>query len=241
MDIEENWKGCATHTSYWLNPTRRTQREKESSFCNPSRHKVEWRVESGSEWANRASLVQNLSKIYHYNYSLFSMLYYGMACIIWSWISMQFLWFTWKTSEITISHHQKALLRLLSSIYCLLYVLQSFKAVRLSATLWTATGHASLSFPISQSLLKLMSTEAAMSFNHLIFCHPLLLLSIFPSIRVFSNELALRIRASIGASVLVLPMNIQGWIPLGLTSLISLQSKGLSRVFSRRTVGNQFF
>ena len=104
MDIEENWKGCATHTSYWLNPTRRTQREKESSFCNPSRHKVEWRVESGSEWANRASLVQNLSKIYHYNYSLFSMLYYGMACIIWSWISMQFLWFTWKTSEVTEFH-----------------------------------------------------------------------------------------------------------------------------------------
>ena len=140
-----------------------------------------------------------------------------------------------------MSHHQKALLRLLSSIYCLLHVLQSLKGVWLSATLWTAAGHASLSFPVSQSLLKLVSTEAVMPSNHLIFCHLLLLLSVFPSTRVFSNELALRIRASIGASVLVLPMNIQGWFPLGLTSLISLQSKGLSRVFSSRTVWNQFF
>ena len=58
---------------------------------------------------------------------------------------------------------------------------------------WTAAGQASLSFTISQSLFKLMSIELVMSSNHLILCHPLLLLpSIFPSIRVFSNESALK-------------------------------------------------
>ena len=62
-------------------------------------------------------------------------------------------------------------------------------------TPWTAAHQSSLSFTISRSLLKLMSIELVMSSNHLILCHPLLLLpSIFPSIRVFSNELALRIR-----------------------------------------------
>ena len=93
-----------------------------------------------------------------------------------------------------------------------------------------------LSFTISQSLLKLMSIEAAMPSNRLILCRPFLLLpSIFPSIRVFSNESALRIGGqSIGAaaSASVFPMSIQGLFPLELIGLISLQSKGLSRVFS---------
>ena len=57
-----------------------------------------------------------------------------------------------------------------------------------------AEHQASLSFTISQSLLKLMSTESVMPFNHLILSHPLLLPSIFPTIRVFSNESVLRIR-----------------------------------------------
>ena len=62
-------------------------------------------------------------------------------------------------------------------------------------TPWTAAYHASLSFTISRSLLKLMYIELVMSSNHVILCHPLLLLPlIFPSIRVFSNELALDIR-----------------------------------------------
>ena len=62
-------------------------------------------------------------------------------------------------------------------------------------TPWTAAHQASLSITNSQSLLKLMSIESVMPSNHLILCHPLLLPpSIFPSIRVFSNELALRIR-----------------------------------------------
>ena len=79
---------------------------------------------------------------------------------------------------------------------------------------------------------------------HLILCHPLLLCPpIFPSFRIFSNELALRIRwQSIGTSASVLPMNIQGWFPLGLTGLISLQSNRPSRVFSSTTVRtHQFF
>ena len=67
--------------------------------------------------------------------------------------------------------------------------------VRLLAVPWTAAHHASLSFTISQSLLKLASIESVMLSNHLVLCHPLLLLpSIFPRIRVFSNESDLCIR-----------------------------------------------
>ena len=72
---------------------------------------------------------------------------------------------------------------------------QSVSHVRLFATPWTAARQASLSITNSQSLLRLMSIESVMPSNHLIICHPLLLLpSIFPSIRVFSNESALRMR-----------------------------------------------
>ena len=72
---------------------------------------------------------------------------------------------------------------------------QSLSHVRLFATPWTAACQASLSIANSRSLLKLMSIESVMPSNHLILCHPLLLLpSIFPSIRVFSNESVLRIR-----------------------------------------------
>ena len=75
------------------------------------------------------------------------------------------------------------------------FVVQSLCRIRLFATPWTATHQASLSFSISQRLLRLTSIELVMPSNHLILCHPLLLLpSIFPSIRVFSNESALRIR-----------------------------------------------
>ena len=106
----------------------------------------------------------------------------------------------------------------------------SLSHVRLFATPWTAAHQASLSFTISRSLLKVMSIESPMPSNHLILCRPLLLPSIFPSIRVLFNELALPIRwQNIGASASTseLPMHIQGWFPLGLTGLISLQSKGL--------------
>ena len=74
-------------------------------------------------------------------------------------------------------------------------VVQSFSHVWLFATPWTAACQVSLSFTISWSLLKFMSIELVMSPNHFILCHLLLFLpSIFPSIRVFSNEVALRIR-----------------------------------------------
>ena len=74
-------------------------------------------------------------------------------------------------------------------------LLFTLEAVSDSATSWTVAHQASLAFTISQSLLRLTSIESVMPSNHLIFCHPLLLLPlVFPSIRVFSNELALHIR-----------------------------------------------
>ena len=96
----------------------------------------------------------------------------------------------------------------------------------------TAACQSSLSFTISQSLLKLMSIESVMLSKHLILrCRLLLLPSIFPSISVFPMSQLFASRGqSIGASASasVLPMNIQGWSPLGWTGWISLQSKGLS-------------
>ena len=108
---------------------------------------------------------------------------------------------------------------------------------------------ASLSFTMSWSLLKLMCIKSVMLSNHLILCYPVLLLpSIFPSIRVFfffpMSCLFTLGDQSIGASASasVLPVNIQGWFSLALTGLLSLLSKGLSRVFSSITVWkHQFF
>ena len=78
---------------------------------------------------------------------------------------------------------------------CTVLMFKSLSRVQLFATPRTTAHQASLSITDSQSSLKLMSTESVMPSNHLILCHPLLLLpSIFPSIRVFSNESALRIR-----------------------------------------------
>ena len=99
-------------------------------------------------------------------------------------------------------------------------------------TPWTIARRASLSFTISWSLLKLMSIESVMPSNYLILCCPLLLLSAkFPSIRIFTSEFFASSGQSIGASASasVLPMKIQDWFPLGLTDLISLQSKRLSK------------
>ena len=82
-----------------------------------------------------------------------------------------------------------------SSSYWFFVAVQSLNCVCLFLTPWTEACQASLSFTLSQSLLKLMSIELAMPSNHLILCHPLLLLpSIFPSIRIFSSESALHIR-----------------------------------------------
>ena len=74
-------------------------------------------------------------------------------------------------------------------VVVIVVIVQLLSCVRLFATPWTAAHQASLSFTVSYSLLKLMPIELVMSSNHLILCHPLLLLpSIFPRIRVFSNE-----------------------------------------------------
>ena len=121
------------------------------------------------------------------------------------------------------------------------YLLLLFSHSVMSGSLWpmdySAPGQASLSFTISRSLLKLMSIESVMPSNHLILCRPLLLrLQSFPASGSF---LMSQLFPSLGqsttalASASVLPMNIQDWFHLG---FISLQSKGLSRVFSNTTV-----
>ena len=122
-----------------------------------------------------------------------------------------------------------------NSVVLSIVVVQSLSCVWLFATPWTAACQNSLSFP-SMSWLKLMSIELVMPSNHLILCHPLLVLpSIILSIRVFSNELALYIRwpKCWSFSYSSSPSNeYSGLISLGLTGLISLLSKGFSRVFS---------
>ena len=113
---------------------------------------------------------------------------------------------------------------------------QLLNCVQLFVTPWTGACQAPLFSNISQSLLKFVLIELVMLSNHHILCRRLLLLpSVFLRIGVFSTELALAsgsqsIEAS--ASTTVLPMNIWGQFPSGLTGLISLQSKGLLRVFS---------
>ena len=123
---------------------------------------------------------------------------------------------------------------------CIFAVVQSLSHVQFFVTPQTAACQASLSFRISWSLLNLISLESTLPPNHLILYHPLLLLpSIFPSIRSFlMSQFFTSGGQSIGvsASASVLPMNIQGWFPLGLTGLIPLLSKGLSRVFCSTTV-----
>ena len=120
----------------------------------------------------------------------------------------------------------------------------SLSWVQFFVTPWTAARQASLSITNSWSLLKLMSIELVMPHNQLIICHPLLLLlSIFPSkIENFpTSHFFASGSQSIRASASVLPMNIQDLLPLGFTGLVSLLSKGLSRVFSNTTVQKHQF
>ena len=112
---------------------------------------------------------------------------------------------------------------------------QSLSRVRLFATPWTAARQASLSITNSQSLLKLISIGSVIPSNHLILCRPLLLPpSIFPSIRVFSNESVLRIGwpKYWSFSFSISPSDEYSGLISSRIGLISLQSKGLSRVFS---------
>ena len=118
---------------------------------------------------------------------------------------------------------------------------QSLSRVWLFATPWTAARQASLSITNSWSSLRLTSIESVMPSSHLILCHPLLLLPpIPPGIRVFSNESSLSMGVSALASFL--PKKSQGDLLQNGLGWISLQSKGLSRVFSNTTVQrHQFF
>ena len=128
--------------------------------------------------------------------------------------------------------------------------IQSLSRAWLSVTPWTAAPQASLSIASSRSPLKLMSIKSAMPSNRLILCRPrLLLFSVFPFNPFQSESFSVsQLFASAGqsiavsASASVLPMNTQDWSALGWTGWISLQSKGLSRVFSHTTVQqHQFF
>ena len=117
---------------------------------------------------------------------------------------------------------------------------QSLSHVLLFANPWTAARQASLSIINSRSLLKLMSIELVMPSSHCILCHPLLscLQSFppsgsFPMSHFYASDGE---RIGVSASASVFPTNIQNWFPLGWTGSISLQSKGLSRVFSNTTV-----
>ena len=130
-------------------------------------------------------------------------------------------------------------------LFELVYVLFN-GSVRLFATPWTAAHQASLSFTVSWSLLKLMSWSQ--------WSHPNISSSVipfsfcpqsspasgsFPMSQFFASGGQ---RIGVSASASVLPVNLQGWFPLALTGLISLQSKGLSRIFSNTTVQkHQFF
>ena len=123
---------------------------------------------------------------------------------------------------------------------------QSLSRVRLFATPWTTTHQVSLSITNSRSLPKPMSIESVMPSSRLILCHPLLLLpSIFPSIRVFSNESALRIR---GPKYWIFSFNISpssehpGLISFRMDCLDLLAVQGTLKVFSNTTVQkHQFF
>ena len=118
-------------------------------------------------------------------------------------------------------------------------VVQLLSPVWLFATLWTAACQASL-FTTSWNLIKCLSIEVVMLSNYLIFC---LFLFLLPRISIFSNESSHQVDKVLGASVStsVFSINIQGWFPLGLTGLISLQFKGLSRIFSNTTIRKQLF
>ena len=125
----------------------------------------------------------------------------------------------------------------------LVVVVQSLSPVQLFVIPWTAACQVSLSFTVSQSLLKYMSIKSVMLSNDLILCWLLLLLpSIFPRIRVFSNELGLHITWPKYKSFSIHPSNENsGLISFWIDWFDLLQSKGLSKVFSSTVQKHQFF
>jgi len=130
--------------------------------------------------------------------------------------------------------------RYLPLIYLIGGSVESLSCVKRFATPWTAAHQTSQSIASSQSLLKFMSIESVKPSNHLILCHPFSFhLQSFPASGSFQTSQFFASdsqRIGVSASTSVLPMHIQAWFPLGWTGCISLQSKGLSRVFSNTTV-----
>ena len=122
-------------------------------------------------------------------------------------------------------------------------VVQSLSHVQRFVTVWTAACQASLFFTGSWSLLRLMSIDLVMPSNHLILCRP----PFSSCSKSFSASGSFHLFASGGqsieasASTSVLPVNIQGWFPFGLTGLFSLPSKELSSVFSSTTIQKHLF
>ena len=147
-------------------------------------------------------------------------------------------WIFWKHKHLQNKNNFSGIVWLLTTIHFIfsftssayIAVVQSLSHVQFFETPWTVTRQASFSFTVSQSLLRLMSIESVMLSIHLILGRPLLLLpSIFPSIRVLSNESALHIRWSKywNSNFSIRPSNEnQGWFPLGWTPLLSPLSKG---------------
>ena len=150
-------------------------------------------------------------------------------------------WSVLSTLNVSVGVNHKKYWERLSQI-----PVQLLSCVQLSVTPWTTAHQAFLYITNSQSLPKPMSIVSVIPSNHLILCHPLLLLpSIFPASGPFQMS---QLFASSGQSIRVsasssvLPVNSQDWSPLGWTGWISSQSKGLSRAFSNTTVQKyQFF
>ena len=187
----------------------------------------------------------NIYSTQYLEYKNYSMSRSGSSGEPWSWsCSVSWRWWYSKSPMYEWVPSEECVYR--SNLFIHYSSVQTLSHVRLLTTPWTAARQASLSITNSWSLLKLMSIESVMPSSHLILCRPFS--SRFPSFPASGSFPVSQFFApggpSIGASASasVLPMNIQDWFLLGWTGLISLQSKGLSRVFSSTTVQkHQFF
>ena len=160
--------------------------------------------------------------------------------------TLQILFGIWLTKNMTLSSLFEIMVKsecgkLFPELMIHFSSFQSLSRVWLFETPWIAARQASLSITNSRNLPKLMSIESVMPSNHLILCHSLLLFSVFPSIRVFSNKSTLLMRCPKywSFSFSISPSNVHaGLISFRMDCLDLLEFKGLSRVFSNTTVNN---